>query len=236
MAVTSRPPGRRDDAISLASSVGSCFLLPLTSQDNALCASLWIIPVKSLVSARSLVDERGCGNVDNRGGAQSCQVGGLRGRPLLRRDLLTLSDRHRTDLMPGPSGPVTSHRAGPPACPRTATSPARSRTLNSAPDVSGRVDQGERRRAYWVSCGISRMTSAGSLSSRRPWNRGWRSSPPVVHSLKPTWATRRGCTQCTPDRGGRPRSNGGWSCSSPASLACRRSRVCRVKPVPTLPA
>jgi hypothetical protein len=59
-----------------------------------------------------------------------------------------------------------------------------------------------------VSCGISRTTSAGSLSSRRPWNRGWRSCPSVVHSLKPTSATRRGWTQCTPARGSLPRSNG----------------------------
>ena len=87
-----------------------------------------------------------------------------------------------------------------------------------------------------LSCGISRTTSAGSLSSRRPWNRGWRSSPSVVHSLKPTSATRRGSAQCTPDRGSRPRSNGGRSRSRAASVACRLSRVCRLKPVPTLPA
>ena len=42
----------------------------LTSQDNALCTSLWILPVKSLVSACPAVDGRGCGNVDNPGGAQ----------------------------------------------------------------------------------------------------------------------------------------------------------------------
>ena len=56
-----------------------------------------------------------------------------------------------------------------------------------------RLGQRGRWRPYRVlSCGISRTTSAGSLSSRRPWNRGWRSSPAVVHSLKPTSATRRG--------------------------------------------
>ena len=59
--------------------------------------------------------------------------------------------------------------------------------------VSGRLGQRRRWRSYRVlSCGTSRTTSAGSLSSRRPWNRGWRSSPAVVHSLKPTSATRRG--------------------------------------------
>jgi hypothetical protein len=42
----------------------------LTSQDNALCTSLWILQVKSLVSACRTVDGRGCGNVDNCGGAQ----------------------------------------------------------------------------------------------------------------------------------------------------------------------
>ena len=75
--------------------------------------------------------------------------------------------------------------------------------------VGGRLGQRARWRPYRVlSCGISRTTSAGSLSSRRPWNRGWRSSPSVVHSLKPTSATSRGWTQCTPDRGSLPRSNG----------------------------
>ena len=80
MQVISRPAGGRDDANFTGFSLGSCLPAALTSQDNALCASLWIIPVKSLVSARSLVDERGCGNVDNRGGGRSCQVGGPRGR------------------------------------------------------------------------------------------------------------------------------------------------------------
>jgi hypothetical protein len=56
------------------------YLLPLTSQDNALCTSLWIIRVKWQVSACLAVDDRTCGNVDNRSGAQSCQVAGLRFR------------------------------------------------------------------------------------------------------------------------------------------------------------
>ena len=77
-------------------------------------------------------------------------------------------------------------------------------------------DPGMRRRC---SQGISRTTSAGSLSRRRPWNRGWRSCPAVVHSVKPTWATSRGSTQCTPDRGRLPRSNGG---SGPAPAGQRR--------------
>jgi CHAD domain len=85
--------------------------------------------------------------------------------------------------------------------------------------------------------GSSRMTSAGSLSRRRPWNRGWRSSPSAVHSLNPTWATSLCSTQCTFDLG-RPRtgSNGGSGRSSAASTACRLVRVRRSKPVPTLPA
>ncbi len=76
-------------------------LLPLTSQDNALCTRLWIIRVNTLVSACPAVDDRGCGNVDNRGGTQSCQVAGLRGRLLKGPGLLadlTLSDQRRTDL------------------------------------------------------------------------------------------------------------------------------------------
>jgi hypothetical protein len=84
-------------------------LQPLTSQDNALCTDLWIIQVNSLVSACPAVDDRGCGNVDNRRGVQSCQVAGLRCRlsrgPGLPADL-TLSDQHEPDLTPQPSGAV----------------------------------------------------------------------------------------------------------------------------------
>jgi hypothetical protein len=76
----SRPPGSRDDAISLASPLAHAHLSPATSHDNALCTNLWIIRVNLLVSACLAVDNRGCGNVDNRGGVQSCQVGGLRCR------------------------------------------------------------------------------------------------------------------------------------------------------------
>ena len=35
--------------------------------------------------------------------------------------------------------------------------------------------------------------------------------PSGVHSENPISATRRGSTQCTPDRGSLPRSKGGWS-------------------------
>ena len=80
MMVTFRPSGGRDNAISLAFSLGSCVPAALTSQDNALCTNLWIILGNSLVSAYPAVDERDCGNVDKRGGAQSCQVAGLRCR------------------------------------------------------------------------------------------------------------------------------------------------------------
>jgi len=67
-------------------------LQPLTSQDNALCTRLWIIRVNSLVSACPAVDDRVCGNVDNGGGTQSCQVAGLRCPLLKGPGLLTLSD------------------------------------------------------------------------------------------------------------------------------------------------
>jgi hypothetical protein len=63
----------------LPPSVHAC-LRPLTSQDNALCTRLRIIRVNTLVSACPAVDDRDCGNVDNRGGMQSCQVAGLRCR------------------------------------------------------------------------------------------------------------------------------------------------------------
>src|SRR6267154_4048096 len=47
----------------------------------------------------------------------------------------------------------------------------------------------------------SRKTSSGRLSSRRPRNRGCRSLPSVVHSVKRICATSFGLTQCTPRRG-----------------------------------
>ena len=98
-----------------------------------------------------------------------------------------------------------------------------------------RADQGTRdsRRGQGISC----TTSAGFLSRRRPWNLGWRSRPSAVHSVKPTWATSRGSTQCTPDPG-RPRtgSKGGSGRSRAARAACRLIRVRWSKPVPTLPA
>src|ERR1700745_1572642 len=75
-----RPPpprlGRWDNAISLASPLTHAYLQSLTSQDNALCTGVWIIPVNSLVSVGAAVDDRGCGNVDNHGGASSWQVAG----------------------------------------------------------------------------------------------------------------------------------------------------------------
>src|SRR6185437_38900 len=86
--------------------------------------------------------------------------------------------------------------------------------------------------------GISRTTSRGPLSSRSPWNRGWRSSPAGVHSLNPTSPTSRGSTQCTPDteRGSGPPSNGERGRSMAASRSCRLRSSWLVKPVPTLPA
>jgi hypothetical protein len=79
MQVISRPPGGRDDANITGFSLGSCLPAALTSQDNALCTNLWIISVKWLVNVGVAVDERGCGNVDKRSSARSCQVAGLSG-------------------------------------------------------------------------------------------------------------------------------------------------------------
>jgi hypothetical protein len=42
-----------------------------------------------------------------------------------------------------------------------------------------------------------------------PMNRGWRSNPPGVHSLKPTWATIAGVTPWTSDPVGATPPNGG---------------------------
>jgi len=77
MQVISRPAGGRDDANITGSSLGSCAPAALTSQNNALCTNLWIISVKWLVNVGVAVDERGCGNVEKRSGAQSHQVAGL---------------------------------------------------------------------------------------------------------------------------------------------------------------
>jgi hypothetical protein len=79
MRAISRPAGGRDDADITGFSLGSCLPAALTSQDNALCTNLWIIPVKWLVNVGVAVDERGCGNVEKCTGAQSCQVAGLCG-------------------------------------------------------------------------------------------------------------------------------------------------------------
>jgi MFS family permease len=84
--------------------------------------------------------------------------------------------------------------------------------------------------------GVSLTTSAGSLSSRRPSNRGWRSRPSEVHSAKPISATSRGSVQCVPGRGGLPSWNGDAFHSSRDSELCRARSVPAVKPVPTLPA
>ena len=81
MQVISRPAGGRDDANFTGFSLGSYSPVALTSQDNALCTNVWIIPVKWLVNVGVAVDEQGCGNVEKCRGAQSCQVAGLRGEP-----------------------------------------------------------------------------------------------------------------------------------------------------------
>src|ERR1700728_3653992 len=85
--------------------------------------------------------------------------------------------------------------------------------------------------------GTSRTTSAGSLSSRRPWNLGWRSSPASVHSENPTSPTSLGSTQCTPrGRGSGPAPNGGVARSSLTMGAWRLFSSRWLKAVPTLPA
>ena len=112
MKVTCRLLGGRDNAMSLASSLGSADLQPLTSQDNALCISLWIVRINSQVSTRPAVDSRRCGNVDNRGGARPARsrafaaaFGGF--------GLLTLSDQRRADL--AHRAVRSGDRSGPPA-------------------------------------------------------------------------------------------------------------------------
>ena len=53
----------------------------------------------------------------------------------------------------------------------------------------------------------SRTTFEADLSSRTPWNDGWRSSPSRVHSVNVTSHTSVGFTQCAPRAGGaRPSS------------------------------
>jgi proteic killer suppression protein len=54
-----------------------------------------MIQGNSQVSSASVVDNRGCGNVDNRGGAQSCLVGAF-AAVMKGLGLLTLSDQRRT--------------------------------------------------------------------------------------------------------------------------------------------
>lgn len=96
MTVSPRPRGGRDNAISRAFSLGSCVPAVLTSQDNALCTNLWTIRVNLLVSGCLAVDDRDCGNVNNRGGTQFCQVAALRSRLLTGPGSLadlTLSDQ-----------------------------------------------------------------------------------------------------------------------------------------------
>jgi hypothetical protein len=53
-------------------------LQPLTSKNNGLCTNLWTNLENLLVRDYLAVDDRGCGNVNNRDGAQFCPVAGLR--------------------------------------------------------------------------------------------------------------------------------------------------------------
>ena len=71
---------------------------------------------------------------------------------------------------------------------------------------------------------VSLTTSRGDLSMRTPSNRGWRSLPCTVHSMKATCTTISGRTQCARRRGSPlPCVNGVFGISSVSSRA-RRSR------------
>ena len=72
-------------------------LQPLTSQDNALCTNLWTIHLNSLVSDQSAVDDRGCGNVNNRGSENFCQVASLPSRLLKDPGSFQISGRSGSD-------------------------------------------------------------------------------------------------------------------------------------------
>src|SRR5262245_38326435 len=51
------------------------------------------------------------------------------------------------------------------------------------------------RRFFWMTHVLSRMTCAAGLSSRNPWNEGWRSRLSAVHSVNATAPTSFGSTQ-----------------------------------------
>ena len=88
------------------------------------------------------------------------------------------------------------------------------------------------------SLGLLAHHLAGLLSSRSPWNVGWRRLPSRVHSVKATSATSSGFTQwlrrASAPRGGFLKA--GFSISSLSSRLRRSRRVRSLKPVPTLPA
>ena len=68
MKLTSCPPRRKVQRDITAFSPGSrlpAVLLPC--QRNALCISLWMIPVNTLVTSLHRCGRAGCGIVDNRG-------------------------------------------------------------------------------------------------------------------------------------------------------------------------
>ena len=106
--------------ISRLSPLAHAHLLPLTSQNNALCINLWILLVNTLVRPPRRVDERACGNVDNRGDAKSCQVQGLatdfEGRaPGLRSvvgPVITYNPYPPDDVQAGWCFTLTQHRTG----------------------------------------------------------------------------------------------------------------------------
>src|ERR1051326_488224 len=84
---------------------------------------------------------------------------------------------------------------------------------------------------------VSLTTCRGDLSLRIPNSLGWRSLPCVVHSMKATWTTISGCTQCARMRGRPlPFVNGGFGISSLSRRERRSINILVSKPVPIFPA
>src|SRR5690348_14379325 len=84
---------------------------------------------------------------------------------------------------------------------------------------------------------VSLTTSRADLSIRIPTSLGWRNLPCVVHSMKATWTTISGCTQCVRMRGRPfPFVNGGFGISSLSRRERRSINILVSKPVPIFPA
>ena len=90
---------------------------------------------------------------------------------------------------------------------------------------------------FFCTLSASRRTAIGGLSSRNPRYTGCRSLPSGVHSVKRTWATSTGSTQCAGSgvRGTGP-SNGERRTASGRSFADTFCNSPRVNPPPHNPA